>query len=128
MGYQCSKETVRNLPGVLLATGLNLLLNFLLIQKWAIWGVVIASIMTYLFLFLFRMVDSRRFFRVKIPYAGAVPLLCCLIAGLIFYGISSLYLQCICVFVLIAAMVVGMPRYIKEQLRQILWAKLQKKL
>ena len=127
MGYQCSKETVRNLPGVLLATGLNLLLNFLLIQRWGIWGVVIASIMTYLFLFLFRMVDSRRFFRVKVPYAGAIPLLCCIIAGFIFYGISDLYLQCICVFVLIAAMVVGMPRYIKEQLRQILWAKLQKK-
>ena len=66
-------------------------------------------------------------FRVKVPYAGAIPLLCCIIAGFIFYGISDLYLQCICVFVLIAAMVVGMPRYIKEQLRQILWAKLQKK-
>ena len=93
MGYQCSKETARNLPGVILATALNLLLNFLLIQRWAIWGIVASSILTYLFLFLYRMVDSRRFFRVRIPYAGMIPLGGCLVAGIIYYGVSSIYLQ-----------------------------------
>ena len=127
MGYQCSKETARNLPGVILATALNLLLNFLLIQRWAIWGIVASSILTYLFLFLYRMVDSRRFFRVRIPYAGMIPLGGCLVAGFIYYGVSSIYLQILYVAILMVLLWIAMPRYVKEQLVQVGMAKLRKK-
>lgn len=127
MGYQCSKETARNLPGVLLATGVNLLLNFLLIQRWGIGGIVASSILTYLSLFLYRMVDSRRFFRVKIPYAGMIPLAGCVVAGIIYYTVSDLYLQIIYVVILMAVLGVAMPAYVKSQLTSLILSKLHKK-
>lgn len=126
MGYQCSKETARNLPGVILATGLNLLLNYLLVQQWAIWGVVISSIFTYLFLFLYRMVDSRRFFHVKIPYAGMIPLGGCIVAGIIYYEVISIYFQIAYLLVLMIVLWVVMPRYIKNQLMAMFLSKLFK--
>lgn len=127
MGYQCSKETARNLPGVLFATGVNLLFNFLLVQHWAIWGIVVSSILTYLFLFLYRMVDSRRFFRVKVPYVGIIPLGGCVMAGIIYYSVSNIYLQIIYVVILMALLWVVMPRYLKRQFAQVGLAKLRKK-
>lgn len=127
MGYQCSKETMRNLPGVVLATGVNLLLNFLLIQRWAIWGIVVSSILTYLFLFLYRMFDSRRFFRVKIPYMGAIPLGGCIIAGIIYYGVTNIYLQIFYISVLMIVAWVAMPGYIKTQLKTMILSKLPQK-
>lgn len=127
MGYQCSKETARNLPGVLFATGVNLLFNFLLVQHWAIWGIVVSSILTYLFLFLYRLVDSRRFFRVKIPYGGLIPLVGCLVAGIIYYSITSIYFQVAFVFILMFFLWLVMPGYIKKQLKVMVLSKLLKK-
>ena len=123
MGYQCSKETARNLPGVLFATGVNLLFNFLLVQHWAIWGIVVSSILTYLFLFLYRMVDSRRFFRVKVPYMGIIPLGGCVMAGIIYYGVTNMYLQMFYISVLMIVAWVSMPGYIKKQLMSMALSK-----
>lgn len=127
MGYQCSKETARNLPGVILATGLNLLLNYLLIQQWAIWGIVVSSIFTYLFLFLYRMVDSRRFFQVKIPYAGMIPLGGCIVAGIIYYEVISIYFQIVYVWALMIVLWVVMPGYVKSQLKVMAFSKIYRK-
>lgn len=123
MGYQCSKETARNLPGVLFATGVNLLFNFLLVQHWAIWGIVVSSILTYLFLFLYRMVDSRCFFRVKVPYMGIIPLGGCVMAGIIYYGVTNMYLQMFYISVLMIVAWVSMPGYIKKQLMSMALSK-----
>lgn len=127
MGYQCSKETARNLPGIILSTGLNLLLNYLLVQQWGIWGIVVSSIFTYLFLFLYRIVDSRRFFQVKIPYAGMIPLGGCIVAGIIYYEVISIYFQIVYVWALMIVLWVVMPGYVKSQLKVMAFSKIYRK-
>ncbi len=66
LGYQCSFQSHRSLPSIVLATGINLLLNFLLVPKFQLYGVAFSSIVTYLFLFVYRMFDTRRYFHIKI--------------------------------------------------------------
>ncbi len=127
MGYQCSKETARNLPGVLSATVVNVMLNTLLVKYWGIWAVVFTSIITYIFFFLYRMIDSRRFFKVSVPYAGIIPLSVVAIGALIYYQVSGIGWQCASLLLLIVGGVVVMPRYIKEQVLHIVLSKLCKK-
>lgn len=64
MGYQCSRETKRALPGIAVAAAVNLPLNYVLVQTVGIFGVVITSMATYAVLLAFRLYDSRRYFRI----------------------------------------------------------------
>ncbi len=75
MGYQCAKDTARTLPAITAAALVNVVLNFTLIGRLGISGVLVTSIMTNVVLLAIRMADMRRYFKLTIYPATAVPLL-----------------------------------------------------
>ena len=89
LGYQCSKRTVRNLPGIIITTVLNLVMNYLFIRIWGIWGIVLSSILSYLFLLVFRIIDTWKFFPVKVSMEILYPILALIIGGIVFYEVDS---------------------------------------
>lgn len=66
MGYQCAKNTARALPGVVLAALINFVGNYLLIGPLQVYGVVICSTATYFILYIYRAIDTRRYFKIGI--------------------------------------------------------------
>ena len=89
LGYQCSKQTVRNLPGVIITTMLNLVMNYLFIGLWGIWGIVLSSILSYLFMLGFRMIDTWKFFPVRVSLEIVYPILFLLGGAVVFYKVDS---------------------------------------
>lgn len=83
MGYQCAKDTPRTLPAIILAAVVNIVLNFALVKHVGVYGAIITSIITHLVLFVYRLHDMKRYFKltfypsstmaaVMIPL-GAIP-------------------------------------------------------
>ena len=75
MGYQCAKDTARTLPAITAAALVNVVLNFTLIGRIGISGVLVTSIMTNVVLLAIRMADMRRYFKLTIYPSTAIPLL-----------------------------------------------------
>ena len=95
LGYQCSKQTVRNLPGVITTTGLNLIMNYVFIRFMGIWGIVLSSILSYLFMLGFRIIDTWKFFPVKVSLEIIYPILFLIGGAIVFYRVDSIILQII---------------------------------
>ena len=66
MGYQCAKDTSRTLPAILLAAIVNIVCNFFLVQRFGVYGAIATSIITYLVLFLYRLHDMKRYFKLSV--------------------------------------------------------------
>ena len=87
MGYQCAKDTSRTLPAIIVAALVNVVLNFLLVKHFGVYGAIATSIITYLVLLVWRLLDMRRYLRltfypstsiaVIIVLAGAIPFHLC---------------------------------------------------
>ncbi|MBR5087244.1 MAG: oligosaccharide flippase family protein [Muribaculaceae bacterium] len=65
MGYQCAKDTSRTLPAIFLAAIVNIVFNFILVKKIGVYGAIATSIITYLVLFLYRLHDMKRYFKLS---------------------------------------------------------------
>lgn len=89
MGYQCSKETRRALPGIIVAAVVNIGLNFLLINLIGIYGVVTTLVATYGVLFAYRLHDSKRYFKVRFSAKTLIAALIAVASAVPFYFTSS---------------------------------------
>ena len=115
LGYQCSKQTVRNLPGVITTTGLNLIMNYVFIRFMGIWGIVLSSILSYLFMLGFRIIDTWKFFPVKVSMEIIYPIL--LGGAIVFYRVDSIILQIIYITVIVILSYCIQPRTIRQELQ-----------
>lgn len=115
MGYQCSRETKRALPGFAVAAAVNLLLNFILVQTVGIFGVVITSMATYAVLLAFRLYDSRRYFKISISKASIMAALLAAAAALPFYLTNSLIVDGIIIAAGCATLIVLVPRIMRKK-------------
>lgn len=101
IGYQCSKQTNRILPSIMFTAILNLLLNYLSIQLWGIMGIVVSSIISYTFLLIYRIIDTKRYFKIVISKKSIYLLLILAINCTIYYFIKPVLLQIIYLIFLI---------------------------
>lgn len=116
LGYQCSKQTVRNLPGVMVTTVLNLVMNYLFIRLWGIWGIVLSSILSYLFMLGVRMFDTRQFFPVKLSWEIIYPVLFLSGGAVMFYKVDSMAWQIVYVVAVVVLAYLVQPRSIKLEI------------
>ena len=116
LGYQCSKQTVRNLPGVMITTALNLIMNYFFIRFMGIWGIVLSSILSYLFMLGFRMVDTWKFFPVRVSMEIIYPILFLLGGAVVFYKIDSVVLQISYVVVVICLSYCIQPKSVRSEI------------
>lgn len=66
MGYQCAKDTVSTLPAIVLAAVVNIVCNLVLVKYIGVYGAIATSIITYLVLFLYRLHDMKRYFKLTL--------------------------------------------------------------
>lgn len=116
LGYQCAKDTKRMLPSLLLAVFVNIIVSFLLVSRLGVWGVVLSSILAYVSLFVYRICDMRRYFKLSFYWKTIFPVLMVGLSSIPFYyidvvGYNIMYLVfCLIVFWLF------MPSAIKQKI------------
>lgn len=89
LGYQCSKQTKKMMPSILLATILNLTLNLIFVQYWGLQGVIIASIISYTFLFVYRIFDTKQFFRIAWEVPAFIAFILLFAACIVYYYVDA---------------------------------------
>lgn len=128
LGYQCSKRTVRNLPGVVVTTVLNLIMNYLFIRIMSIWGIILSSILSYLFMLGFRMVDTWKFFPVRISLEVIYPVLFLVGGAAFFYWVDSAVWQIFYVITVIILSYYIQPKSIRQEVNEKLKSVVKKKM
>lgn len=122
MGYQCSKKTIYTLPGILSASIINIAGNYYLIQEYKVYGIIISSIVTFLFLFIYRIIDTRKFFKIKFNKNAILSFILLTISCIAFNVIQSAIMSWLYLIVVTIIMILFLP----EGLKNIILAKIKK--
>ena len=115
LGYLCAKQTAKVIPGVIMASIINLGFNYLFVQFLGIYGIVLSSILTFAFLFIYRIFDTRKYFKIKFAKTAFYSILILAISGIAFYHLQCLIFECFYLVVLFAVFWLILPKQIKEQ-------------
>lgn len=104
--YTVSKHTRNSFYTSLVAAVLNLLLNAILIPKYAVYGAIIATIVSYLACYLIRIIDTRRFIPFQVNHAMSLANLLLLggMSLLIVFAPAYYYLWMILMLVAVLAL------------------------
>ena len=121
LGYLCSKQTKKVIPGIIMASIINIVFNYLLIQYFNIYGVAFSSVLTFIFLFIFRIIDTRKYFKIEFTSTVIYSSLIVIISGIVFYFTKSVLFESLYLIVIIGVTWIISPRKIKEF--SVLWCK-----
>lgn len=89
LGYQCSFQSSRSIPSMVSTTIINVVLNYWMIEHYQLLGASIAAILTYLYLFVYRILDTRRFFTLHINPIVYFSIASLVVGGLMYYLIDN---------------------------------------
>ncbi len=123
MGYQCAKDTVSTLPAIVAAAVVNIVCNYFLVNYYGVWGAIATSIITYLVLFVWRLHDMKRYFRLSFYPPTSIALMIILVGAFVFHFIDTWWLQLLYMIVACAMALMSIP---KESLKELMGKMLQK--
>ncbi|MGM9870046.1 MAG: lipopolysaccharide biosynthesis protein [Sodaliphilus sp.] len=115
MGYQCAKDTKRTLPAIIVSAVVNVVLNFLLIGKFGVYGVIATLIVSYSVLLTYRWIDSRRYFKLAIHRRIILPVMVCVATAIPFYLCTDFWQDALTMVVAIALMIACCPSPIRKE-------------
>ena len=114
MGYQCAKDTKRTLPAIMLSAGVNVVLNFLLIGKFGVYGVIATHIISYSVLVIYRWIDSKRYFTITLVPGLLLPISITLLMAVPFYCCTAIWQDALAMAGALTLMVASCPSAIKQ--------------
>ncbi|MEG0560638.1 MAG: polysaccharide biosynthesis C-terminal domain-containing protein [Muribaculaceae bacterium] len=117
MGYQCSKKTIYTLPGIVLASIVNIIGNYFLIQILGVYGIILSSILTFVTLFVYRVFDTRKFFKISFSNAIIAPIILLIISGFAYYYIQSIQVNIIYFVIVLIALSIFAPVDVKQMIK-----------
>lgn len=114
--YQCAKDTKRAIPSIILTTAVNIILNFILTPILHIYGVILTSIISYLTLIIYRWVDTRRYFTLKLQPRALIPLGLIMVSALPFYLNDSHLMDAIYIILSFVVLAIFTPSELKASI------------
>lgn len=118
LGYQCGKDTKRALPALFFSVIINVVLNFTITPYFGVNGVIISNFFTFLFLCIYRFIDTRRYFKISI-YKNTYILPLIIILGFFLYSIKgNLFIDIISLILLTSTILYFSPKELLLQIQQ----------
>lgn len=125
--YQCAKETKRAASAVFISLGINLTCNYIFINLMGVWGVILTSLITYGFLLVYRIFDTKRYFTLSISPSLIIPVLLVIACAVPFYMNTYIWVDIVVLIAALAIIVWSMPRTYTQYLVQNVSRKFKKK-
>ena len=116
MGYQCSKNTSRQLPCLITALLVSLTSNYYFTIWWGLYGILASINVTYLFMLVYKMIDTRRYMKLRIEPRSVAMLGLLLLSGAMYYVIHNNILVAVYFALVLMAMAVCCPASVKQML------------
>ena len=117
VAYQCAKNTRRAFFGWLGAAVVVVAGNFLLGRAYGIYGILASSIFTYMFLLIYRVVDTRRYVQLRISMRSMLGMGVLLISFAAFYLTDSRIFMLGWLALSVAAFAALFPPFAREFLK-----------
>lgn len=117
LGYQCSRNTARSMPSIMIAGGVNLVLNFILIKIFGTFGIISSSILSFGILLVYRAIETRRYFKITISLKSWLMLAFVIASGVAFYYTETILSNILYLLVIISVSLVFMPAEIRDKAR-----------
>lgn len=113
LGYQCSKQTHRAILPFVLAAAVSVVFNLTLIGPFGIYGIIIANLLSYMVLLVYRAVDTRKYFSITVePSSGrALALVVC---GTVVYQLLPGGADVLCVLALCVLFIIFAPASFRQ--------------
>ncbi|MBQ7691836.1 MAG: polysaccharide biosynthesis protein [Muribaculaceae bacterium] len=119
MGYQCACDTRRLLLASIATGVVYVALNVALAPLWGVWGVIASSIGAFLFLAVWRLVDTRRYFTLRPGWRVAVPVAMMLVVGAAGYLSLPLWADIVVSVAAVALTLCSLPRSLYNKFKRI---------
>jgi O-antigen/teichoic acid export membrane protein len=85
LAYQCSRKTYRGLPSIISTAILALVLYFFTVKQWGLMGISISLVISYAYLMIYRLFDTRFCFTIAPNVLFIVSLLILAVGGILTY-------------------------------------------
>lgn len=83
--YQCAKDTKSVVPAVIILAIINVTLNFILVPRLGIFGVITTSIIGYVTVTCYLLIDTKKYFTLKFYKNTIIPISLLLLGSIPFY-------------------------------------------
>ena len=117
LGYQCTCETKRTLPALIVASMCCIALNYLLVPVLGMWGAVSATLLSQLGLCIYRGYDVRRYFKLSISRVVILPMLILIVSAIAYYLIDDNYILVGYLVVIALIMIIYAPAELKNMVK-----------
>lgn len=114
--YQCAKDTKRAIPSIILTAIVNVVLNLILIPIIQVYGVIITAILSYLFLTVYRWIDTRKYFTLVFQTRTVIPIILIVISALPFYLNNSHFVDALYIALSSFILFITIPKSLREEL------------
>ena len=114
MGYQCSKNTMRQVPSLIVGLIISMLGNYFLIQWCGLYGAIVSISVTYVYLLIYKMIDTHKYMQLSIRREAVVAMSVLVLDGALYYVLDGLTALAVCMIVSVLVMMVNCPQYIKQ--------------
>jgi len=114
--YQSARETHRALPAIILTAVVSVGCNLVLVPRYGAAGAAITSVISYMFLMLYRLIDTRRYVKLRWSASTWLPALVVLVGAIPFYFSPSPWVDICYMVVALAVMAVRQRNHIRQGL------------
>jgi O-antigen/teichoic acid export membrane protein len=118
MGYQCAHDTSRTLPAIILASVVNVVMNYFMVQNFGVYGVIITSITTYAVLLVYRLHDTKRYFKLSLYHWTYFPIAVVILAIIPYFLDTKVWIDIVVMILLTAILVFVMPSNVKAMVSE----------
>lgn len=112
LAYQCSRKTHRGLPSIISTAFLAVALYYFAASRWGLMGISISLVISYGYLMVYRMFDTRFFFKIAPNHLFLLSLLILAIGGILAYITMPIYANIILLIIGTIALAVYAKRFI----------------
>ena len=116
MGYQCSKNTSRQLPCLIIALVISVATNYLFTIWWGLYGILASINLTYFFVLIYKAIDTRRYMHLRIDARSMAMLGLLAFSGVMFYAVDNNIIVAAYFIIVLMAMIACCPSSIKQML------------
>jgi O-antigen/teichoic acid export membrane protein len=124
MGYQCAKDTSRTLPAIVLAAIVNIVCNFFLVQRFGVYGAIATSIITYLVLFLYRLHDMKRYFKLSFYPSTTIAVILILVGAVPFHLLDKWWALMLYMIAACAMAYFAIPKESRDEMNELITQKI----
>lgn len=122
--YQCAKDTKSVVPAIIILAFTNLTLNYFLVPRLGIFGVISTSLIGYTIATIYLWIDTKKYFSLSFYINSLVPIFLILLGAIPFYLNNCITLDLIYIIISYLIIYFSTPKKVRNNLN----SKIKKKM